>query len=264
MASPNEEAQQVSISIPIPLWRNRSYLLLVGGQAISEVGTEVSALAYTLLILALTHSPAQVGLVGVLELLPVLLLSLHAGALIDRWDRKRVMILCGIGRAICLASVVLALALGRLTIVQIYLVALSEATLSVFFNHAERACLRNVVPREQLSTASAQNQTITYTSAFIGPTVSGALYTVGQVFPFLQIPFHISSQFSRSSSLRLRFKSNVNQHRNPCRFDSANIRCLSFTHSSHCDVKPSCSSCSPTIRTSGKFLKRRLWCDKMS
>ncbi len=186
MSSASEETQQhTPTSIPIPLWRNRNYLLLVGGQAISEVGTEVSALAYTLLILALTHSPAQVGLVGVLELLPVLLLSLHAGALIDRWDRKRVMILCDIGRAICLASVVIALALGRLTLVQIYIVALSESTLSVFFNLAERSCLRNVVSREQLPAASAQNQTITYTSAFVGPTISGALYTIGQAFPFL-------------------------------------------------------------------------------
>jgi predicted MFS family arabinose efflux permease len=174
-----------AVDLPVPLWRNRSYLLLVGGQAISEVGTQVSDLAYILLILALTHSPAQVGLVGALELLPVLLLSLHAGALIDRWDRKRVMIFCDTGRALCLASMVVALALGRLTLLQIYLVALSESTLSVFFDLAERACLRNVVPREQLPAASAQNQTITYTSALVGPTLSGVLYSVGQAFPFL-------------------------------------------------------------------------------
>lgn len=187
MALPSEGSQslQPSINAPIPLWRNRSYLLLVGGQAISEVGNEVSDLAYILLVLALTHSPAQVGLVGVLELLPILLLSLHAGALIDRWDRKRVMIVCDTGRALCLASIVVALALQHLSIVQIYLVVLCEATLAVFFNLAERACLRNVVPREQLPAASSQNQTITSLSALVGPTVGGALYSAGQAFPFL-------------------------------------------------------------------------------
>ncbi|SRR5581483_5847303 len=100
MASSAEELphqQQSPGKVAVPLWLNRSYLLLSGGQAISEVGTRVSDLAYTLLILALTHSPVQVGVVGVLELLPVLLLSLHAGALVDRWDRKRVMILCDTG-----------------------------------------------------------------------------------------------------------------------------------------------------------------------
>lgn len=170
MALPGEGSQQQPIiAVPVPLWRNRSYLLLASGQAISEVGTQVSDLAYILLILALTHSPAQVGLVGALELIPVLLLSLHAGALLDRWDRKRVMIFCDAGRALCLASIVAALVLGHLTLIQIYLVALSESTLSVFFDLAERSSLRNVVPREQLSAASAQNQAISYTSALIGP-----------------------------------------------------------------------------------------------
>jgi MFS family permease len=187
MASPDEVSRQPqsSIDMPVSLWRNRSYWLLAGGQAISEMGTQVSDLAYMLLILALTHSPAQVGLVGMVELLPVLLLSLHAGALVDRWDRKCVMMFCDTGRALCLASIVVALTLGRLTIVQIYLVAGAESTLSVFFDLAERACLRHIVSREQLPEASAQNQAITYTSALVGPAVSGALYSVGQAFPFL-------------------------------------------------------------------------------
>lgn len=187
MASPSEESQQPqsSLDVPVSLWRNRSYLLLAGGQAISEMGTQVSDLAYILLILALTRSPAQVGLVGMVELLPVLFLSLHAGALVDHWDRKRVMMFCDTGRALCLASIVVALALGRLTMVQIYLVAGAESTLSVFFDLAERACLRNIVSREQLPEASAQNQSITYTAALVGPAVSGALYSVGQAFPFL-------------------------------------------------------------------------------
>lgn len=147
---------------PVPLWRNRDYLLLVGGQAISDAGSEVSDLAYILLILAITGSPAQVGIVGALELLPVLALSLYAGTIIDRLDRKRVMIVCDAARALCLSSIVIALAIGRLTIVQIYLVALIESSFSVFFDIADRACLRNVVPREQLPAASAQNQAITY------------------------------------------------------------------------------------------------------
>jgi MFS family permease len=93
------------------LWRNRDYLFLVSGQAISSMGTEVSDLAYILLVLALTGSPAQVGFVGALEVAPVLILSMPAGALIDRWDRRRVMIFCDIARAlivlICLQALLL-------------------------------------------------------------------------------------------------------------------------------------------------------------
>src|SRR5689334_16634517 len=87
------------------LWRNRDYLLLWSGQIISSVGTQVSGLAYPLLVLFLTGSPVQAGIVGALQSLPFLLLSLPVGALLDRWDRKRVMILADIGRALALASI---------------------------------------------------------------------------------------------------------------------------------------------------------------
>src|SRR5215469_15022979 len=91
------------------LWRNRDYLLLWGGQGISLIGTQVSQLGFPLLILALTHAPLQAGIAGALRALPYLALSLPAGALVDRWDRKRVMILCDSGRALALGSIPLAL-----------------------------------------------------------------------------------------------------------------------------------------------------------
>src|SRR5438046_422751 len=98
------------------------------------MGTEVSDLAYILLVLALTGSPAQVGFVGALEAAPVLLLSMPAGALIDRWDRRRVMIFCDMARALILVSIPVAFATGHLTLVQIYITALLEPTFGVFFD----------------------------------------------------------------------------------------------------------------------------------
>ena len=95
------------------LWRNRDYLLLWSGQAVSSAGTQVSGIAFPLLVLAITGSPAQAGLACAPCALPYLIFSLPVGALIDRWDRKRVMILCDAGRAIALGSIPVALALGR-------------------------------------------------------------------------------------------------------------------------------------------------------
>src|SRR5215471_5613236 len=69
---------------------------------------------------------AQAGFVGVLRSLAYLLLGLPAGAFIDRWDRKRTMILCDAGRALALASIPVAYALGDLTMLQIYLVSTIE------------------------------------------------------------------------------------------------------------------------------------------
>lgn len=168
-----------------PLWRNRDYLLLWSGQAISFVGTQVSQLAFPLLILALTHAPIQAGIAGALRALPYLVLSLPAGALVDRWNRKRVMILCDSGRALALGSIPLALVLGHLTILHIYLVALIEGTLFVFFNLAEVSCLPRVVSPAQLPTAIARNETTTNIGYLLGPALGGLLFGLGRMVPFL-------------------------------------------------------------------------------
>lgn len=168
-----------------PLWRNRDFLLLISGQTVSSVGSQVSLIAFPLLILALTNSPAQTGLMTALRGLPFALFCLPAGALIDRWDRKRVMIICDIGRAIALGSIPLALALGHLTYLQLYAVSLVEGTLFVFFNLAETACLPHVVSKEQLPSAVAQNEVLYSISSVVGPALGPILYGIGRSIPFL-------------------------------------------------------------------------------
>jgi MFS family permease len=82
----------------LPLWRNRDFLLIWSGQALSLLGTQVSTFALPLLVLALTRSPFQAGLVSTVQRLPYLLLSLPIGAFIDRWNRKSVMLLADSAR----------------------------------------------------------------------------------------------------------------------------------------------------------------------
>src|SRR5215469_18593601 len=116
------------------LWQNRDYLLLWSGQTVSFVGTQVSGIAFPLLILAITGSPAQAGVASALRSLPYIVFSLPVGALIDRWDRKRVMIICDSGRAVALGSIAVVYALfGTVPLFQLYLVALIEGSLFVFF-----------------------------------------------------------------------------------------------------------------------------------
>src|SRR5437588_9580179 len=170
---------------PVALWRNRDYMLLWSGQIVSNVGSMVSQLAFPLLILALTGSPAQAGLAGALRALPYLIFSLPAGALIDRWDRRRVMIICDTGRALSLASIPFALAIGQLTVLQLLIVSAIEGTLYAFFNTAEAACLPRVVAKEQLPAATAQNMATDGINALIGPPLGGALYALGSMLPFL-------------------------------------------------------------------------------
>jgi MFS family permease len=168
-----------------PLWRNRDFLLLMSGQTVSSVGSQVSLLAFPLLILALTHSPAQAGIITSLRGLAFGLICLPAGAWVDRLNRKRMMILCDLGRAIALGSIPLAFAFGGVSLIQLYAVSLVEGTLFAFFNLAETACLPRVVSKEQLPTASAVDQVSYAASGLIGPALSGVLYSIAITLPFL-------------------------------------------------------------------------------
>jgi len=160
-------------------------MLLWSGQVISNMGSQVSQLAFPLFILLLTHSPVLAGLAGALRAFPYLVFSLPAGALIDRWDRKRVMILCDAGRALALASIPIAFAFGLLTIAQLFVVSFVEGTLYVFFNIAEVACLPRVVAKEQLPAANAQNLATEGITSLVGPPLSGLLYGIASTLPFL-------------------------------------------------------------------------------
>src|SRR5262249_10101186 len=102
---------EASTQEPVPLWRNRDYLLLWLGQAVSSLGTRLTQFAFPLLLVGLTHSIAAAGLAYGLEQLPYALFSLPAGALVDRWPRKRVMIVCTFGLLLCVASIPLTLLL---------------------------------------------------------------------------------------------------------------------------------------------------------
>jgi MFS family permease len=168
----------------LPLRRNRDFIILWSGQVVSTVGSGVSGLAFPLLVLALTHSPARAGIVGFAQTLPNLFLYLPAGALADRWNRKQIMLVADAVRAVALGSVAVALALDRLTFAQIVLVALVEGSLSVFFRVSHSAALPQVVPKEQLPTAIAQNQARDQGAGVVSLPLAGFLFSVGRVVPF--------------------------------------------------------------------------------
>ena len=170
----------------VSLWRNRDYMLLWGGQVVSTLGSSAAGIIYPLLILALTDSPGAAGVAAALRALPYLLFSLPVGALIDRWNRKRVMIVCDGLRALVVLTVPLALWLGTLTLWQIYAVAFIEGSLFVFFNIAEVAALSRVVPTADLPRAAAQNEAAFGAAQIAGPAIGTLLFqTLGRAAPFI-------------------------------------------------------------------------------
>ncbi|HKT45810.1 MAG TPA: MFS transporter [Gaiellaceae bacterium] len=169
---------------------------------LSTIGSESTAIAYPLLVLAVTHSPAQAGVVGFLRILPWALFGFAAGVVTDRMPRKRVMITGDVVRVGLMASVVGAVAVGRITFEQIAIVAFIEGSMYVFFNIAEIGALRSVVPPQQLPTAAAAEQARYSTVTLVAPTLGGALFGIGRMFPFLAGA--ISPGFSLGTLLAIR------------------------------------------------------------
>jgi len=169
----------------VPLRRNRDFVLLQAGQALSTIGSAASQIAYPLLVLSITHSPAKAGAVGFAVLVPYALFGLLAGVAADRWDRKRVMILMDVTRVLAMASVVAALLLDELTFAQIGIAAFVEGTAFVFFNIAEVGALRSVVPARQLPDAAAAEQARLSVMTLAGPPLGGVLFQAGRSLPFL-------------------------------------------------------------------------------
>ena len=128
---------------------------------LSTIGSTSTQVAYPLLILALTHSPAKAGAVGFANLAPYALFALFAGVAADRWNRKTVMIAMDLVRVAGMTSIVVALALGELTFAQVVVVAFLEGSAFVFFNIAEVGALRSVVEPRQLPDAAAAEQAAT-------------------------------------------------------------------------------------------------------
>jgi predicted MFS family arabinose efflux permease len=157
------------------------------------LGSGISGIVFPLLILAITTDLVNpqgntviAGMAGALGSLPYLLFSLPVGALIDRWNRKRVMMICDAFRALNSASIPLAIFLDGLTIWQLLINAFIEGTFFVFFNIAEVAALPRVVDRRQLPQASAQNEGGGIAAGLAGPPLGTFLFqSVSQAFPFL-------------------------------------------------------------------------------
>jgi predicted MFS family arabinose efflux permease len=169
---------------PAPLRRNRDFQLLWIGQAISALGSRVSTIAYPLLVLSLTGSPADAGIVGFAATIPYLLIQLPAGVLVDRIDRRRAMIVCDAGRLVVLAGLAAAVAAGHAPLVLIAAVALVEGCLTVVFNLAELSAIQLLVPSVQLEPALAQNEARVRGAGLLGQPLGGALFGLGRAVPF--------------------------------------------------------------------------------
>src|SRR5690349_17650033 len=140
------------------LRRNRDFVLLQAGQLLSSAGSQSTTIAYPLLVLALTSSPAQAGLVTFARLLPVGIFALPAGLAADRWSRRRLMVASDAVRAAAMAALGVAVAVGSVDggagAWPVLAAAFVEGGGTTFFGAAQAGAMRGVVPVRQLPAAA--------------------------------------------------------------------------------------------------------------
>lgn len=169
----------------VPLRRNRDFALLQAGQLLSGAGTQTTAIAYPLLVLAATGSAAKAGLVAFARILPMALLALPAGVAADRWDRRRLLLGADAVRLLALGGLAVAILVDRVPFWAIVLVAFVEGAGTALFSAAVPGALRAVVPVRQLPAAAAAQTGRDAIVRIAGPLLGGALFGVGRALPFV-------------------------------------------------------------------------------
>lgn len=170
MSNPQPPAQ------PTPgarLWRNRPFNIFWFGQALSVLGDAFAMIAMPLLVLEITGSVLQMGLITSLTGVSMLVVGLFAGLLVDRVDRRQLMIWCDVGRAVVYGAIPLGWWLLGPQLWLIYLVAIIGSGLGMVFQVAYTAAVANLVDPDQLTDANSRLQ-ITYAlGVAIGPLLAG-------------------------------------------------------------------------------------------
>src|SRR5438309_2452130 len=160
-------------------------MLLQAGQLLSNVGTQSTAIAYPLLVLALTRSAADAGIVASVRSLGQLLWMLPAGLAADHWSRRRLMIGADGIRLAALAALGAAVLTQHVALWAIALVALVEGSGAAVFSAAQGGAVRGVVPLAQLPAAAATQTGRQAAVQLAGPPLGGALFGLGRALPFL-------------------------------------------------------------------------------
>ncbi|MDR6611304.1 MFS transporter [Leifsonia sp. 1010] len=162
----------------------RSFALLWLSQAFSQFGTSVSSLAYPLLILQLTGSAAQAGLVGAVVAATGLLTRLPAGSVADRNPPRALMLTADGMRCAFLAALAVTVASGAAGTGLVVAIVALEVTAGAVFGPAEFRMIRAITPPSERSVAVGRMQSRSQLAGLLGPLAGGALFGVAPWLPF--------------------------------------------------------------------------------
>ena len=163
-----------------PLRSSPDYRRLWVGDLVASTAHQLVAVAVPFQVFVLTSSSLAVGLVGAAELVPLLLGSLAAGAVVDAHDRRRLILVAQLGAAACAVALAVLAATGSPPVWAIYAVAAVVAAFSSIEAPVRNASIPELVGTHYLPPALALNQIVGQVTSLAGPALAGVLLaTVG-------------------------------------------------------------------------------------
>ncbi|MHB1875668.1 MAG: MFS transporter [Streptosporangiaceae bacterium] len=164
---------------PASLWRHRDFMLLWGGQSVSEIGSAVTVIALPLTAVVALHATTfEVGALTAAGTVSFLLVALPAGMLVDRVRKRRLMLGCDLARTAIIGSVPVAAAFGVLTMAQLFAVALLAGLATVFFDVAYQSYVPVLLDRRRLHDGNGKLGATQAFAQVTGPGLGGALFGV--------------------------------------------------------------------------------------
>lgn len=161
------------------LWRHGGFLRLWGGQTASQFGSQLGNLAIPVLaVQVLAASEFEIGVLNALETAAFLVIGLPAGAWIDRWLKRRVMILADLVRAVSLALIPVLWFAGVLQFWHVLVIATVIGVATVFFDVSYQSFLPVLVPRDDIGEANSKLEGTAQISRVAGPAIAGGLLAI--------------------------------------------------------------------------------------
>ena len=193
-------------------FRHRDFRLVMGAKLLSVLGGQMQTVAIGFQVYQKTHDPMHLGLVGLAKFAPAFLLSLPAGQVADRFDRRKVLV--AYHATTVVASVLLAVLVHRGSFLPVYGVLVLLGTARAFAGPANHAILPSLVPKEELSSAVAWSSSVWQLSAIVGPAIGGVLLAAAGPFGV-----YVFAAFASAAALaqlsRVRTKSGMHDKEPP-------------------------------------------------
>ncbi|QPC90166.1 MFS transporter [Mesorhizobium sp. INR15] len=171
-------SQQISPDQRYAAFRHRSFLSYWAARFLTTFATMIVSVAVGWQMYDLTRNPLDLGLVGIVQFLPSLLLVLVTGVVADRFGRRLIMAIAVVVEAISALTLLVLTVRGISGPLPIFIVLAMFGTARAFFGPASASLFANLVPSEDFANAIAWNSSAWQTATIVGPVAGGLLYGV--------------------------------------------------------------------------------------